>query len=228
MPTVATLLPQIYSRVEEPPDAPVFWTGNEANFAAIEALNDLMLLVGRPTQIVSVPFTIEPNTPWQTLPIGVFAISDIQGSASQVYKVTLEDFDYLQVYNGSDWTQDVGETIQQWCPIGMTMFAVHPCVSDYQTVLITGIQYPCMQTWPYTASTIDLPFADQYLATLEKYAAHYLRFKEGGDDFSESYKLYQSYLKDAQRMTQLQDRRDPVLFTMGVGVQTISNPTTSR
>lgn len=228
MATVADLLPQIYDRVEEPPSAPVFWVDDEANFSAIEAINDLMLLVGRPTQIVSVPFDIVPNTPWQTLPPGMFALTDIQGTASQVYKATLQDFDYLQSYGGSDWEQDVGDEILQWCPIGLTKFVVHPCVSDTQTVLITGIQVPCQSVWPYTASTIAVPFEDEFLQALEKYAAHYLRFKEAGDEMTESYKIYQSYLQDAQRMTQLQDRRDPWLFNIGTGVKTVSNPISLR
>jgi len=228
MATVADLLPQIYDRVEEPPSSPVFWTPNEANFAAIEAINDLLLLVGRPTQIVSVPFSIVPNTPWQQMPAGMFCITNIQGQGSEVYKVTLEDFDYLQIYNGSDWEQDIGPQILQWAPIGLTQFVVHPCVQDTQTVLLTGIAYPTTQVWPYASTTILVPFEDQFFQSLEKYASHYLRFKEGTNDFTESYKVYQSYLEDAQRMTQIQDRRDPWIFSRGVGVQSESNPTSLR
>lgn len=228
MATVSDLLPQIFSRVEELPEDPIFWTEDEANFAAIEALNDLMLLVGRPTQVVSLPFNIVPNQAFQQIPKGIFAVSDIQGAGSQVYKVTLEDFDYLQAYNTSDWTQDVGETIQQWCPIGMTMFAVHPTLSVFQTVQLTGIAYPCVETWPYDPTAITVPFNDIFLVTLEKYAAHYLRFKEATDEETESNKIYQSYLDDARRMTELQDRQDLWIFNKGTGVATVSNPISLR
>lgn len=228
MSTVADLLPRVFDRVEEPPSAPVFWNTDEANFAIIEAMNDLLLLVGRPTQIVQVPFTVLPNKVWQTMPKGMLAITDIQGMGSAVYKVTLEDFDYLQAYAGSDWENDIGAVILQWAPIGLNLLVVHPATSDFQTVLLTGISYPCSQTWPYNPATITIPFAHEFLQAIEKYAAAYLRFKEGGQELSEGVKLYQSYLADAQRMTEIQDRMDPWIFNAGTGLQTVSNQTSKR
>lgn len=228
MATVADLLPRVFDRLEEPPDGPIFWSMDEANFAIIEAMNDLLLLVGRPTQIVQVPFTVQPNTVWQKMPKGMLAITDIQGMGSAAYKVTLEDFDYLQAYGGSDWENDIGAVILQWAPIGLNLFAVHPATSDFQTVLLTGISYPATQTFPYNPATINIPFAHEFLQAIEKYAAAYLRFKEGGQELTEGVKLYQSYLADAQRMTEIADRMDPWIFNAGTGLQTVSNPTSKR
>lgn len=227
MATLADLLPQIYARVEEDPSNPLFWIANESTTAAVEAINDLMMLVGRPTQTVDFGFDIVPYTPWQTVPAGIFCLTDIQGAASQVWKYTLHDLDYLQVSWGSDWEDDVGDVILHWAPIGLTKFVVHPCVPVPQHVRLTGISYTTTETWPYDTN-ISIPYPDQFLQTLEKYAAHYLRLKEGGDEFTESYKLLQSYMADAQRFTEIEDRMDPLIFATGTGIPMAVNPTTKR
>ena len=112
MATISTLVPYVASRVDEP-SGPVFWSANELTSAISEAMCDLMLLVARPDLIVSVPFTVQPNTPYQQTPEGVFAITNIQGPVSEVWKVTLQDLDGAQVA-GPDWEQDIGPSITTW------------------------------------------------------------------------------------------------------------------
>src|ERR1700728_1691229 len=105
MATISTLQPQVAHRIEEDPADTRFWnTELEINSAIMEAQVDLLLLVGRPNQTVSVPFTIQPNTPFQQIPKGMFCLLNLQGPASEVWKVTLEDLDYSQV-SDSGWQQ---------------------------------------------------------------------------------------------------------------------------
>ena len=39
---------------------------------------------------------------------------------------------------------------------------------------------------------------------------------------------YESYLADAKRMTALEDRRDPFIFSGSIGSQIVANPTKTR
>jgi hypothetical protein len=229
MATISQLQSQVLGRVEENVESgPVFWSLEfEINSGLQEAQCDLMLMLGRPDLIVSVPFTIQPNTPWQQVPKGVFCITNIQGPASEVWKVSLQDLDYAQVA-GPDWEQDIGDTVTTWFPLGLNMFGVHPCVAQPQTVLITGIKSPIQGIWPYDGSQ-NIVFADQDFVELEKYAAAYCRLKEGGAEQAEGAKLYAEYLKNAQRLTQIQSRIDPLMLDNGAtGSRITANPTTQR
>ena len=226
---ISTLAANVQSRLEESVGSPGAWWSllYEINSALVEAMNDLMLLVGRPTQEVNVPFTLTPNTVWQTIPKGLFQVTDIQGAGELLYKINLYDLDYLQTYWTSDWQQDVANTASEWAPLGFNMFIVHPAVNVAQTITLTGIQYPVQVQWPYDG-TQTVPFEDQFFQHLEEYAAFYCRIKEMGGEFQAGLKLFDQYLAGARRMSQIQDRRDPVIFTSGFGGMQRTNPTTKR
>lgn len=231
MPTpISTLAVNVQSRLEEfPTGAPGTWwsLSYELYSALAEAENDLMLLVGRPTQIVQVPLTLTANTVWQSIPKGYFQITDITSGYGALYKINLYDLDYLQTYWGPNWEQDVGPTPREWAPIGFNLFVIHPAPVVPITVNVTAIQYPLTDVWPYTGSE-TVVFPDEMFVALEVYAAHYARIKELGAEFQQGVKLYQEYLKYAQRYTALQDRRDPLIFSMGFGASGQTNPMTQR
>jgi len=227
MATISTLLPYVQNRLEEE-NPSVFWDSEtELLSALVESMCDLTLLVGRPDLLVSVPITIQPNTPWQTIPAGMFVLLNLQGPASEVWRISLQDMDYSQV-SDSGWEQDIGDSIVKWGPLGFSKFFVWPSVPQAQTVLATGIASPVTGIWPF-AGTTPVSFHDENFVALEKYAAGYARLKEGSTESSEGAKLYQDYLTDAQRLTQLEDRRDPYLFgNQATGSRLTANPTTAR
>lgn len=226
MATLSTLIPYVEARLEENSPS-IFWKEEEEIASALmEAQCDLTLLVGRPDQTVSVPFTILPNTPWQTVPKGIFAITNMQGPSSEVWKVTLEDMDYGLV-SGPDWEEDIADSVQKWFPLGLGQFGVWPSVAQEQVVLITGIASPITGIWPYDGSQ-PVVFDNQDFVLLEKYAAAYCRLKEAGNEAEEGYKLYQEYLKGAAELTQMENRKDPYLFEGATGATTVVNPTKIR
>ena len=82
---ISTLADNVQSRLEELPVGGVgqWWSRQfEIYTGLIEACNDLMLLIGRPTQIVNFPFTLTQNSVWQVVPKGWLLITDIQGAGS--------------------------------------------------------------------------------------------------------------------------------------------------
>jgi len=221
---ISTLAANVLARLEENytsgvDTGPVFWNKNfEVYTAVVEAMNDLLLLVGRPTQTVGLQFNLTPNSVWQYLPKGLFLISDVWGPQSRLRKGTLFDLDYNQSSWGSDWENDTspsGPTL--WCPCGFNIFIVHPAPTAPQTVLLDGIAYPVAETaFPYSGSE-TVPFHHEAFGWIEQYAAHYARIKEGSQEFQESLILYQNYLQGAKRMTEIEDRRDPLVFSPSFG-----------
>jgi hypothetical protein len=138
----------------------------------------------------------------------------------------LQDLDYAQVA-GPDWQQDIGPYVTTWAPLGFTKFLVHPCVAEEQYVLMTGIASPVAGVWPPSPAT-PVNFHEEFYQAIEKYASHYLRWKESGAEFQESMADYQSYLADAKRMSALEDRRDGFIFEGATGSKIVANPTTRR
>ena len=229
---ISTLAANVQSRLEETVGAPgTFWSLQyELYTALVEGLNDLMLLVGRPTQTLSLPFNLTPNSPWQTIPGGLLLVTDLQGPLGVVHKADLLSMDYVQFSWDGSWQNDVdltGTAPVRWLPLGLNLFAIHPCVGIPTPVTLTGISYPTTDPWPYTG-TETVPFHDEFFVALEEYAAHVARFKEGGQAFAGSMALYNSYLQLARRMTAIEDRRDPVLFSPVLGGVVGTNPIVRR
>jgi hypothetical protein len=208
---------------------PVFWNLTSEIYTAIaEGMNDLLMLVGRPTVTVDSQFNLTPNTVWQHIPKGLFLITDVMGPQSALHRVSLFDMDYVQSSWSSSWECDTspnGPT--RWFPVGMTMFGVHPAPSVPFMVTMNAIAYPVAQPWPYNANIV-VPFEHHWFEALEEYAAHYLRLKEGGAEFQNSMSLYAAYLSVAERMTTIQDRRDQLLFSRSFGAIAGLSPLTRR
>lgn len=217
--TISTLAFRVQQRLEEEgTTAGEFWSVQyEIYTALVEAISDLMLLVGRPTQSVQIPYSFTLNTPWQTMPTGVFLITNIWGPQGNIRKVDLHSMDYVMSSWGPGWESDSSVNgPQRWFPIGLTTFAVHPAPSVSQVVAIDGIAFPTTSTWPYSGSE-TVPFSDEFFVALEEYSCSCLRLKEAGSEFQDSMSLYNSYLQLARRMTEIQDRRDPLIFSPVLG-----------
>jgi hypothetical protein len=225
---ISTLGIQVANRLEENTTSPVFWSlSNEFYTGLIEACNDFLILVGRPDFLVNQPFTLVPNQVWQTVPKGQLLITDIQGPYSPLWKVSLFSMDYEQSNNGPSWESDTSSTPLRWGPVGFSSFFIHPAVNIPTEVTITSIAYPTSDNWPYSGSE-TVPFHDEIFQWLEEYASHYARLKEGGAEFKESMALYQAYLQGAQRMTQIEDRKDPLIFSRVFGGTVGLNPVQKR
>jgi hypothetical protein len=214
--TISVLAQNTLERLEDPTG--IFWTTNlEVYSAIVEALNDLTLLVGRPVMGVQVPFDLQPNSVWQYLPKGFLCLTDIYGPQSLLRKQTLFDYDYVQFNSGSGWENGNSNSgPSTWAPLGTTMFIVHPATATPQQVLLNAVVYPVSEPWPYLGTEI-IPFHHEFFAAIESYAAHVLRFKESGVDFQASMALYGDYLAQAERMSEIETRKDPVLWSRSFG-----------
>jgi hypothetical protein len=230
--TIGTLVPQVQARLEEttgPTGDGQFWsTQFELRSGIIEACNDLMLLVGRPTNTVNVPFSLTPNTVWQQIPKGILLIANIRNWQGELQQASLHDMDYIQASWGPAWESDTSpQGPHRWGPLGFNMFFVHPATSVAQTVTLDAIAYPATTGFPYTGAE-TIPFHDECMAGLEQYASHYARLKESSQEFQQSLALYKDYLAMAKRLTQIESRRDDLIFTHAFGAEATLDPIVKR
>lgn len=231
-PVVATPTPiselavSVLTRVQDP--TAIFWNLNlEVYSALVEAINDLMLIVGRPTLQYQTVITLNPNSVWQPMPSGLLAITNIRSNQFSLWKTTLRDLDYTQANNGSDWELDLAAVPEAWAPIGLNWFVVWPAVEEPVQVLVAGVAYPNPTGWP-AVGTETSPFHQEVEQALCMYGEYYLRIKQLGDDADEGDMLYQQYLNIAKRLTQLEDRRDPDIFSSSFGVASAPSRITMR
>lgn len=224
--TISELQANLADRLQDP--AGTFWLQTYEQFSAIaEGINDLLLLIGRPTQLINIPVTLTPNICWQSIPPNMLAITTIRSSTSMLWKTSLYAMDYLQSSWGSDWEGDVAMVPQRWAPLGLTYFLVHPAPSTPIIVQMTGIANPILTPWPPTGSEVS-PFHQEFNVALQMYAAAYCKLKTVGDDSLEGDILFQEYLDIAQRLSQIADRRDPLIFSKSFGTPSAPSVVTLR
>lgn len=224
--TIAQLAPQVSERLQDPTN--IFWNLNFEIYGGLaEAVSELLLIIGRPTMIFNQPITLTVNTCFQQMPAGLLCITDIRSQISRLQKTTLRSLDYLCASWTSSWESDRGPMPLRWASLGLSQFIVHPAPLQPVVVNITGIAYPFDDVWPPSGAETS-PFEKNLNQALEMYAAHYARVKEIGQDFQEGLALYQSFLEIAQRYSQIQDRRDSLVWTRSLGAPTSPSQVSHR
>lgn len=224
---ISQLATQVLARVQDP-DA-IFWDLElEVYPALVEAINDLMLIIGRPTTLYSTPVQLNPLVCWQPMPQNMLSITNIRSNLQSLWKVPLRTMDFTMSSWEPDWETDVADSPQRWGSLGLSYFFVHPAPSQPMTVLVAGIGYPVPSAvFPPTGAETS-PFHKEFEQALELYAASYLRLKELGDDAQEGMELYKAYLAIAQRLTMIEDRKDSLVFSQAFGVPTALSRVTIR
>ncbi len=225
--TIADLAPAVGQRLQDPNY--VFWQEKFEIYAGLaEAITELMLIIGRPTVIFNSPFSPTVNTVWQTIPTNLLAITNIVlPGGLPLRKTTLHALDYTQASWTSKWESDRAALPQRWAPLGLNKFVLHPAPLQPLTLNVTGIEYPILTNWPPSGSEPS-PFTPEFDQALEMFAASYARVKEVGNDAAEGALLYQAFLEIGQRMSQIQDRRDSLVWTRGFGAATAPSQVSHR
>lgn len=216
--TLTEMAPQVSARLQDPNN--VQWNLDYEIFAGLaEGISELLLIIGRPTQIVNQPLFLQPNTVWQLMPPGFLCLTDISTYLTRLRKTSLQRLDNLCASWTSSWESERGPMPLRWAPLGLNYFIVYPAPLQPMQVNITGIAYPFTDTWPPTGAESS-PFHKEVNQALEMYAAYYARVKEIGQDFQEGLSLYQGFLQIAQRLSQIEDRRDSLMWTRAIGAPT--------
>lgn len=224
--TIAELAPDVSARLQDPTN--VFWNLDfEVNAGIAEGISELLLIIGRPTQIFNAPLNLQVNTCFQPMPPGLLAITDIRSTSSRLAKTTMRSLDVLCASWTSSWQSDRAAQPVRWAPLGLSKFIVHPAPVLPVVVNVTGIAYPFTDTWP-PDGTETSPFAKNVDQALQMYSAYYCRIKEIGQDFEEGLVLYKAFLEIGQRLSQIEARRDDLVWVRSLGAPTAPSGVSHR
>ena len=224
--TLAAMAPQVQSRLQDPTG--IFWNQQFEIFAGLaEGINELLLMVGRPTQAFNELITIASNSCFQPMPAGLLAITNINVNGSMLKKTTLRALDYTQSSWSSAWQSDRAAAPARWAPLGLNYFIVHPAPVEPIYATISGIAYPFTDTWPPVGTDVSV-FHKEIDQALEMYAASYARLKEVGADAEEGFGLYKRFQQIGQRLSVIEDRRDSLVWSQSFGAPTAPSVVSKR
>ena len=224
--TIAQLAPQVQDRLQDPNG--IFWLRNFETYAGLaEAMTELLLIVGRPTQIFNAAITIQPNTVWQALPPGLLCVTNIFLAGRRLPKTMMHSLDYLCASWSSSWESDRAVAPARWAPLGLNYFIVHPAPLQPVVATVTGIAYPILTPWP-PDGTEQSPFEKNFDQALQMYSASYCRVKEIGNDAEIGMALYQQFLEIGQRLSTIEDRRDSLIWCRSIGAATAPSQVAHR
>lgn len=216
--TIAEMAPAVSERLQDPNN--VFWNLDyEVNAGIAEGISELLLIIGRPTVIFNQPITLIPNQVFQPMPTGLLCITNLRTTVSVLNKTTLRSLDYLGASWSPSWQSERGPLVKRWAPLGLTQFIVHPAPTLPVTVNVTGIAYPFTDTWPPNGTEAS-PFQKEFNQAIEMYASAYCRMKEVGQDAEIGFSLYKQFLEIGQRLSQIEDRRDSLVWCNAFGAAT--------
>jgi hypothetical protein len=206
----------VQDRLEETRGAPgVFWNVlNELYPLIVEGLNEAALITGEPqVRISSSLFTVPVNTRIFSLPQGSIALLRMEGQ-DPIQKVMLHNLDRML----PGWEATNGPALQYWFPFGLGQFGVYPLLTAPSQVVLTTVQMPVTTSRPYTGSE-TVPYLAEYLEAFTQYGAHVARLKEGGRDFQDSIKEYDSFLNKMSQLSRFMDRKGVIRFSKSVGAR---------
>lgn len=116
------------------------------------------------------------------------------------------------------WEGDTGDDLKFWFPFGLGQFGVHPLLNADVQVFLTTVSIPVLPKRPFSGSE-SIPYLPEYLEGITQGAAHVARLKEGGREFTDSMKEYDSFLGKMSEFSAFMDRKSSLRFTRSVGVR---------
>jgi hypothetical protein len=232
MTTIADLEVLTQDRLEEVRDGVgIFWSiKNEIRPLLAEAMNEATLIAGLPQVRSKTLFTLTANTRFFSLPAPAFVLVRMDGPGTiektSFWALDQDHYTWEKEFGGYGsglygagpyGVNHFGEQILKWFPFGIGQFGVWPLLSASVQVFLTTINLPVTVARPYTG-TETVPFSTEYLEGLVNSAACVARLKEGGRDFMDGLKFYESFLSRMVELSKFGDRISKLRFTRAVGL----------
>lgn len=104
-----------------------------------------------------------------------------------------------------------GMPVQEWVPMGLGMFAIHPMDSTGgQSLTVNGI----VELAPLVIASDLITIPDNYVELIEELVAHVLQIKESSAIFSQASVLYQKFIRDVKQYKYWESISFPRYFIM--------------
>jgi hypothetical protein len=229
MATISNLETDVQRQLEEAPDdSGIFWSvANEIRPALVEAMNESTLITGEPQfRAFSTLFTIPTSTVFTplALPADCVALLRVEAGGSLPFqKYSLWDLD--RSFPG--WELTTGENPLAWFPFGLGQFGIYPNLTASAQVILSYVQMPVPSAPPWDGTQV-IPFQPEYFDGLKDAAQHYLQFKEGDPEFTQSFGPYNRFLASSEQMSHFAWRKNSLRFTRSGGASSAITPVRTK
>lgn len=228
MATIAQLAADLQSQLEEPVGPGIFWSlTNEIFPALVEAMNESTVITGEPQfRAATALYTIPTSTVFTPLPLPADAVAllRVEGPGSlAMHKYTIWDLDRQL----PGWEIATGPTPHAWIPFGLGQFGIHPNLTVPAEVILSYVQMPVPSAPPWDGTQV-VPFQTEYLDGFKDAAQHYLQFKEGDPEFTQSFGAYNRFLASCERMSNFAWRKNSLRFTRSGGASSAITQTRQK
>lgn len=202
------------------PASPVFWSLPEIRGIVLEAMCEASLITGEPEVREGVPITIVHGQTLQTMPPGAFAILRMELGGLQLRRVSVFDLDM----DNNQWQNDLPANVpNDWFPLGLTQWGVHPqLIADVQAI-VTVVQFPVTTAPPFTGQE-PVPFQSEFNLGLEEYVSCWSRLKEGSAELDAGMSGYELFLDIMAEMSNFALRKGSLRFSKVAGGVSEVNP----
>lgn len=100
--------------------------------------------------------------------------------------------------------------VQEWVPLGITLFALHPIDSVGGANLnVIGVQEPT----PLVNANDVINLPDEFVPLITEYCAHRLPLKEGGSIFAQGAQAFRSWSRKMKTLSRWEGVKMPLLET---------------
>lgn len=228
MATISSLASDVQNQLEEAVGPGVFWgLTTEIYPALVEAMNEACVITGEPQfRAATAPYTIPSSTVFSplSLPSDAVALLRVEGPGSTAFqKYSVWDLD--RHFPG--WELATGPQPKAWFPFGLGQFGIYPNLTAPATVILSYVQMPVPSPPPWDGTQV-IPFQPEYYDGLKDAAQHYLQFKEGDPEFTQSFGPYNRFLASCERMSNFAWRKNSLRFTRSAGASSAITQTRAK
>lgn len=180
MATAGDVLDNVFHRLEEDPDSPIFWSRAELLVLLNDGLLEFVLISG---YLQSETTYALIGSKLQAVPDTAIGLLNVNYSNKPIERTSIEDVDR----SNRRWDY-LGGILKQWMPCGLDRFIVDRHPSAATNVTLFTLDAP---TSLAEADTIDLD--PEYISSLEDYVFAAARFKEGGQEMVDAQVSYDEF-----------------------------------
>lgn len=215
MATAGDVLDNVFHRLEEDPDRPIFWSRSELLVLLNDGLLEFVLISG---YLQSETTYTLIGSKFQAVPGTAIGLLNVNYASIPVERTSAEDLDR----SNRRWDYLSG-ILKQWMSCGVDKFVIdrHPSAATIVTLFTLDAPTPLTE-----ADIIDLD--PEYISSLEDYVFAAARFKEGGQEMIDAQSSYDEFaqksgMREGRTFSQMMTvwSREPDAGNTGPGYGTL-------
>ena len=175
----------------------LFYPQNQRTTAINEAIQVTNLATPFCMATVDVPGFSIKGQQFYPVPAGFIFPIRVYFNGKQLQKVSFRSLT-MRYRNWATDLTSMGQPVQEWCPLGLGMFLIHPIdATGGQTISVNGVVEPV----PLVNETDSITIEDSWVTTIVNLSFVTLIIKESAAEFAGSSLIYQEVIRDMKSRT---------------------------